>query len=242
MGSMTFLHKLAHRLARLKPDARTVVSATAVVAGAVIACEKMANPSSPGSAVSQLAVSPKVVTLQQDQLQDFMAVGFTPTGDTAQISVTWSVTGGTLVDTSSQGGRHYGHYHGTACGSFKVAGTSHPGQKSDTGNVTVTCAQPSIASVVVSPASATVPVGQTLQLTGTPEDANGNPLSGRTISWSSGSSAVAAVNGNGLVTGAAAGAATITATSESKSGRGGGTGAGGPGPARAGRPGTVGLP
>src|SRR5438132_945740 len=218
MGSMTFLHKLAHRLARLKADARTVVSATAVVAGAVIACEKMANPSSPGSAVSQLAVSPKVVTLQQDQLQDFMAVGFTPTGDTAQISVTWSVTGGTLVDTSSQGGRHYGHYHGTACGSFKVAGTSHPGQKSDTGNVTVTCAQPSIASVVVSPASATVPVGQTLQLTATPEDANGNPLSGRTVTWSSGSSAVAAVNGSGLVTGVALGSATITAASEGQSG------------------------
>ena len=215
---MTFLHKLAQRLARLKADARTVVSATALVAGAVIACERLANPSGPGSTVSQLVVFPKVVTLQQDQLQDFMAVGFTPAGDTAQISVTWSVTGGTLVDTSSQGGRHYAHYNGTACGSFKVAGTSHPGQKSDTGNVTVTCAQPAVASVVVSPASATVPVGQTLQLTGTPEDANGNPLSGRTISWSSGSSAVAAVNGNGLVTGAAAGATTITATSESTSG------------------------
>ena len=215
---MTFLHKLAHRLAQLKADARTVVSATALVAGAVIACEKVVNPSSPGSTVSQLVVSPKVVTLQQDQLQDFMAVAFTPTGDTAQISVTWSVTGGTLVDTSSQGGRHYGHYRGSACGSFKVAGTSHPGQKSDTGNVTVTCTQPSIASVVVSPTSASVPVGQTLQLTGTPEDANGNPLSGRTISWSSGNSAVATVNGNGLVTGVAAGATTITATSEGTSG------------------------
>src|SRR2546428_1544230 len=234
---MTFLHKLAQRLARLKADARTVVSATALVAGAVIACERLANPSSPGSTVSQLVVSPKVVTLQQDQLQDCMAVGFTPTGDTAQISVTWSVTGGTLCDPSSQGGRHYGHYNGTACGSFKVAGTSHPGQKSDTGNVTVTCAQPAVASVVVSPASATVPVGQTLQLTGTPEDANGNPLSGRTISWSSGSSAVAAVNGNGLVTGAAAGGAAVTAPGESPSGTAAGTGGGGPGAA-----GAVGAP
>src|SRR2546429_7461609 len=116
MGSMTFLHKLAHRLARLKADARTVVSATAVVAGAVIACEKMANPSSPGSAVSQLAVSPKVVTLQQDQLQDFMAVGFTPTGDTAPISGTWSVTGGAPGDTSRQGGRPHGDYPRAARG------------------------------------------------------------------------------------------------------------------------------
>src|SRR5256885_8632543 len=114
MGSMTFLHKLAHRLARLKADARTVVSATAVVAGAVIACEKMANPSSPGSAVSQLAVSPKVVTLQQDQLQDFMAVGFTPTRDTPPISGTWSVTGGAPGGTSSPGGPPSGRYHGNA--------------------------------------------------------------------------------------------------------------------------------
>src|SRR2546430_4216581 len=153
-----------------------------------------------------------------------MACGFPPAGDTAQTSGTWSVRGGTLVDTSSKGGRHYAHYNGTACGSFKVAGTSHPGQKSDTGNVTVTCAQPAVASVVVSPASATVPVGQTLQLTGTPEDANGNPLSGRTISWSSGSSAVAAGDGNGLVTGAAAGAATSTATGGSTRGAAGRTG------------------
>src|SRR5216117_1028541 len=215
---MTFLYKLAHRLARLKADTRTAVSATAVVAGAVIACEKVATPSSPGSTVSQLVVSPKVVTLQQYQLQDFLAVGMTPSGDSVEISVTWSVTGGMLVDTSSQGGRHYARYDGTACGSFNVAATSHPGQKSDTGNVTVTCAQPAIASLVVSPASATVPVGQTLQLTATPEDANGNPLSGRTVSWSSASSAVAAVNGNGLVTGVAAGATTITATSEGTSG------------------------
>src|SRR2546429_81510 len=196
MGSMTFLHKLAHRLARLKADARTVVSATAVVAGAVIACEKMANPSSPGSAVSQLAVSPKVVTLQQDQLQDFMAVGFTPTGDTPQISGTWSVTGGTLVDTSSQGGRHYGHYHGPACGSFKVAGTSHPRQKSDTGDVTVTGAHPPDPS----------------------EDASGNALSGRVVTWASGNTGVATVSGSGLVSGVAAGSAAITATSEGKSG------------------------
>src|SRR6266550_1328070 len=171
---MTFLYKLAHRLARLKADTRTAVSATAVVAGAVIACEKVATPSSPGSTVSQLVVSPKVVTLQQYQLQDFMAVGLTPSGDSAEISVTWSVTG--------------------------------------------TCAPPAIASVVVSPASATVPVGQTLQLTATPEDANGNPLSGRTVSWSSGSTAFATVSGSGLVTGVAAGSATITATSEGQSG------------------------
>src|SRR5256885_1890626 len=87
-----------------------------------------------------------------------------------------------------------------------------------TGNVAVTGAQPAVASVAVSPASGTVQVGQTQQLTGTPEDANGNALSGRMVRWASGSTAVAAVSGSGLVSGVAAGSTTITATSESKSG------------------------
>src|SRR5213595_1887103 len=142
MGSMTFLHKLAHRLARLKADARTVVSATAVVAGAVIACEKMANPSSPGSAVSQLAVSPKVVTLQPNQLQDFMAVGFTPTGDTAQADVTWSASAGSVGAKDTRGGRHYGWFKNGTCGTYTVTATAHPGNASDAANVTVACTGP----------------------------------------------------------------------------------------------------
>src|SRR2546427_10691324 len=102
---MTFLHKLAQRLARLKADARTVVSATALVAGAVIACERLANPSGPGSTVSQLVVFPKVVTLQQDQLQDFMAGGVPPGGRTRQIKGTLGAPGWTVVETSGHGGR-----------------------------------------------------------------------------------------------------------------------------------------
>src|SRR5207247_1511454 len=50
------------------------------------------------------------------------------------------------------------------------------------------------------------------------KDGNGNPLSGRTVSWASSNTAVATVTASGLVTGKAAGTATITATSEGKSG------------------------
>src|SRR5256885_15447001 len=103
---MTFLHKLAQRLARLKADARTVVSATALVAGAVIACERLANPSGPGSTVSQLVVFPKVVTLQQDQLQDFMAVGVSPARGTPPTDGGVRVTGGAAAGPSNPGGRH----------------------------------------------------------------------------------------------------------------------------------------
>src|SRR5205814_10611845 len=75
-----------------------------------------------------------------------------------------------------------------------------------------------VSSVTVTPASANVPVGQTVQLTATPKDANGNPLTGRMVTWSSSNNSVASVTSSGLVSGGAAGSATITATSEGQSG------------------------
>ena len=213
---MTFRHKLAHRLALLR-DRAVAVAVAGLALLWVASCERPLTVTEPNPSVAQLVVSPSVVTLQQNQSQDFTAVGFTTTGDSAQIGVTWSVTGGT-IDTSSSGKRHYGHYKNASCGNFKVAATSHPGSKSDTANVTVTCAPSPVASVSVAPSSATVPVGQSVQLTATPKDANGNALSGRAVTWSSSNTSVANVDGSGLVTAAAAGSATITATSEGQSG------------------------
>ena len=196
-----------------------LIGITAAAAAAVIiACETDIPPVGPVDSVSQLVVSPHTVTLQPGEVQAFMAVGFTAAGDTARINVTWSVTGGSLVDTSSAGGRHYGDYEGTSCGGFKVAATSHPGEKSDTASVAVVCPPPAVASVDVTPPSASVQAGQTVQLTATPKDAGGTPLSGRTVTWSSSNTAVAAVSNSGLVSGVTPGTATITATSEGKSG------------------------
>src|SRR5437588_1545446 len=75
-----------------------------------------------------------------------------------------------------------------------------------------------VATVTVAPATASVQVGLTVQLTATTKDANGNTLTGRTVTWSSGNTGVATVSSSGLVTGVAAGSATITATSEGQSG------------------------
>src|SRR5207249_12308173 len=75
-----------------------------------------------------------------------------------------------------------------------------------------------VARVIVTPPSGTTPVGQTVQLTATPEDAAGKALSGRAVIWSSSQSSVAGVDANGLVTALATGSATITATREGQSG------------------------
>jgi acid phosphatase type 7 len=75
-----------------------------------------------------------------------------------------------------------------------------------------------VASVDVTPPSATIETGQAIQLTAIPRGATGSPMPGRVVTWTSAPAAVATVNGSGLVSGAATGSATITATSEGQSG------------------------
>src|SRR6266566_4743812 len=75
-----------------------------------------------------------------------------------------------------------------------------------------------VVAVTVNPASASLTVSATAQLTATPKDSNGTALSGRAVTWASNNPAVATVSPSGLVTGVAAGSATITATSEGQSG------------------------
>ena len=81
-------------------------------------------------------------------------------------------------------------------------------------------------TVVVAPATFSVNVGQTQQLTATVFDQNGTVMTGQTITWGSSNSAIASVNGTGLVTGVGAGTATITATSGPASGTATATGTG----------------
>lgn len=75
----------------------------------------------------------------------------------------------------------------------------------------------SVANVEIAPAVAPILVGRTMPLTATARDAQGRALTGRTITWSSGSSEIARVDANGVVTGVAPGTSAITATSETRS-------------------------
>src|SRR5206468_1807014 len=75
-----------------------------------------------------------------------------------------------------------------------------------------------VASVAVAPATASVPVGQTVQFSATPRDSIGNALIARVVTWVSSAPVVVTVDGSGVVTGVAAGTGTITATSEGKDG------------------------
>jgi len=182
----------------------------------VVACDIPSRVSLSGNDAIRVDVSPKLVTLQQNQAADFTAIGFTSTGDTAAVTINWSATSGSITDTTTSGGKHQGHYRaGSDTGKVKIVARGKSGGPADTATVTVTLAP--VTSILVSPAAASVAVGQTVQLTATPQDVGGNPLSGRVVTWASTNLGVATVNGSGLVTGVAAGVATVTVACEGQS-------------------------
>lgn len=120
-------------------------------------------------------------------------------------TITWS-TGNSAVATVSGAGL----VTSTGLGTTNITATSG-GQS---GSASVTVIQAPVASVKVTPANPSVQIGKTVQLTATMRDAKGNTLSGRVVTWGSGTPANATVDGNGLVTGVAAGPSVMTATSE----------------------------
>src|SRR6266568_964961 len=73
-----------------------------------------------------------------------------------------------------------------------------------------------VASVAVTPATATVLGSETAQLSVAVKNAAGARLFGRPVTWSSGDQSIATVSATGIVTGLAAGTTTITATVEGK--------------------------
>jgi len=91
--------------------------------------------------------------------------------------------------------------------------------------IAVACSQPTGAPttgpaslVIVRPSADTVSPGQTMQFVDTVEDANGRVLSGQTVVWGTGNSAVAKISVTGLATAVAPGTTTIQAASGGVSG------------------------
>ena len=188
-----------------------VVSATVAAALlAVYACEKPVGTAPSTTAVAVVAVTPPSGTVVVGATMQFAATPEDPNGNPLSgRAVTWgsSAPGVASVDGS-------GMVRGVAVGAATITATS----EGKSGTASVTVASVPVAAVAVTPPAVTIPQGQTVQLTATPQDASGNALGGRVITWASGNTAVATVSGSGLVRAVAPGAATITATSEGQSG------------------------
>ena len=183
--------------------------------GAVLvgtACEVPVDTGSnpPDLGVVAIAIQPKTVAVVVgDSLQ--LSGSVLMSNNRPPSSITWASTNASVATVS--GG---GLVRGVAPGSLFIRATSEG--KRDSAAVTVSAPSPlPVASVTVSPSSATIVVGGTVLLVATLQDANGSALTGRSISWTSSNPGVATVSSSGLVSAASTGSATITATSEGQS-------------------------
>ena len=126
----------------------------------------------------------------------------------AGAAVTWA-SGAVAVATVSASGL----VTAVANGSATITATSG----SASGSAAVTVAQ-TVSLVAVSPAVDTLVAGDTLRFSAEAADANGHPVAGVEIQWTSSDTAVAVVDASGLVTGVSAGETEIGATASGVTG------------------------
>ena len=104
---------------------------------------------------------------------------------------------------------------GVSPGAATVSAVSE-GVAGQAGLTVVPPAPASVARVLVAVNPSAIVVGQTARATASLLDSAGNTLSGRVVTWQSGSPSVATVASNGDVSALSPGSAIITATSEGK--------------------------
>jgi uncharacterized protein YjdB len=163
--------------------------------------------------VRAVDVSPDQTTLVVGATQQLLVTTSDSAGAELQgRTVAWTSANASVVSVSGTG-----LVTALAIGSTYVRASSEG--YADSTAISVVAQPPvPIATVEVTPASATLNVNGTQQLTATLRDADGNVLTGRSITWQSLTPSVATVSASGRVTGRAAGSSTVRATSEGVSG------------------------
>jgi len=154
--------------------------------------------------VDRVVVTPSSATIDVTETVQLTAEVQDANGNPVVRSVTWTSSDPSVATVDANG-----LVTGQMDGTVTITATS----EGVDGTATITV-DASVQKVVVTPAADTILVGETTQLTAEPQDANGNPLPNRPVTWATSDPTVATVDGNGLVTGVGAGVATITATSE----------------------------
>lgn len=158
--------------------------------------------------VARVDVDPKDVELEVDQTRQFTATPRDEDGnELTGRSVTWS-SDNTAVATISSSGVVTARSPGVTI--VRAVVENHEG------NAIVRVKEPPppppvLTSLEVSPASATLRIGESRQFTVVARDANGNPMQAPPITWSVAPGSVATVSPSGVVTARGFGSATVTA-------------------------------
>ena len=171
--------------------------------GALAACNDDDGVAGPVP-VALVEVTPALGTIEVGKTLQLSAEVTDANGNALNYSVTWSGDAYASVDSK-------GLVTGVAPGLATITATS--GGKSGSAAVKV---EEAVASIELSQTTATVVAGQSIKLTATPKDADGEAIT-RAVTWSSSDTKIVSVSSDGMLTGVAPGTAKVTATSGDKS-------------------------
>ena len=175
--------------------------------------------------VARIAVSPSNIALSAADTTTFSATAYLPDGKTATVGVTWTATGG---DIDAAGAFKAGSTPGT----YRVIATNTAGTVADTSTVTISDAAPTeppaspteppasppaptLASVYVTPASASIATGATRQFKAYGKNSNGDSIAVAVTFVATGGT----VTSSGLYTAGATGGSFRVVAKEPSSGR-----------------------
>jgi uncharacterized protein YjdB len=168
------------------------------------------TPSATAAELSSIQITPASTTLAVGKTQQLKATGTHTDNSTVDLTsaVTWFSASQSVASVNASG-------LVTAVSAGPAAITATFGSISSApASINVTAAvPPTLSSIQITPASATLVIGKTQQLkaTGTYSDNSTQDLTSA-VTWFSASQTVASVNASGLVTAVSAGPAAITAT------------------------------
>ncbi|HEV2671400.1 MAG TPA: Ig-like domain-containing protein [Gemmatimonadales bacterium] len=170
--------------------------------------------------IDNINIVPGRITLLPFQSAPLTLVVTTSHGDPASPgSLTWSTTGGTVINNGIIGGvPHITYTAPSQAGSYQLIVTTVTGTPTATASITVTLTAVPVSAVTVTPGSVSLALADTTTLQAKLADSTGNVIFGRAIDWTTSDAGVATVLATGFVRAIAAGSATITATSEGHSG------------------------
>jgi uncharacterized protein YjdB len=138
--------------------------------------------------------------------QQFTASAYASNGDLLTgRGVVWSSSASTIATITAQG-----LVTAVAPGTATITATV----EGKTASTTVTISAIPIATVSVSPNTATIPAATTQAFTASAYDASGNVLTGRAVAWSSSNPNVATISAQGVLTALVPGGVVVTATVE----------------------------
>ncbi|QSZ66559.1 PGF-pre-PGF domain-containing protein [Methanofollis aquaemaris] len=158
--------------------------------------------------VTALTLAPTSVVLGTGETLQFNATAYDQNNQVMPgASLLWSSSNETVGTVDA----HTGLFTANAAGTTTV--TVAGGDATATAEVTVTEDTPEVASIVITPQSPTVIIDKTLQFSASASDADGRPIPGAEVVWSSSNETVGTIDTAGLFRAHVEGETTITAKS-----------------------------